>query len=112
MENQHLVTVNSFVEALYAAGVHHVCISPGSRSTPLTMAIARQQKMRIWSLLDERSAGFFAVGLARAAQAPIALICTSGTATANYYPAVMEARHARLPLIVLTADRPAELRHV
>lgn len=111
-ENENLGVVNAFVEELARAGVRHVCISPGSRSTPLTIAAARHQAFQIWSLLDERSAGFFAYGLARQVKEPVALICTSGTATANYLPALMEARQSRVPLLVLTADRPPELQGI
>lgn len=110
-ENQNLSVLYSFVRALHRAGVEDVCISPGSRSTPLTLAFVRSGIYRTWTLLDERSSGFFAVGLARVGR-PAALICTSGSATANYHPAVMEAYSARLPLIVLTADRPLELQDV
>ncbi len=112
MMNLHLDVVNRFVEQLHDAGVQHVCVSPGSRSTPLTMAIARFGKMRMWTLLDERCASFFAVGLSRTSKTPVALVCTSGTATANYLPAIMEAYQTRVPLIVLTADRPPELRGI
>ncbi|QQE77162.1 2-succinyl-5-enolpyruvyl-6-hydroxy-3-cyclohexene-1-carboxylic-acid synthase [Alicyclobacillus sp. SO9] len=108
-ENEHLALVGAFVEQLYHAGVRDVCISPGSRSTPFTMAFARHGKFSIWSILDERSSGFFAVGLARAKLQPVALVCTSGTAVGNYLPAVMEAHNARLPLLLLTGDRPPEL---
>ncbi len=111
-ENQSLTIVSQFVDALYRSGVRQVCISPGSRSTPLTMAFARHGAFRIWSLLDERSAGFFAVGAARATGESVALVCTSGTAVGNYLPAVMEAHNARLPLLLLTADRPPELHGV
>jgi 2-succinyl-5-enolpyruvyl-6-hydroxy-3-cyclohexene-1-carboxylate synthase len=111
-ENMALQSVMAFVDELWRAGVKHVCISPGSRSTPLTMSIVRDGRFRIWSLLDERSAGFFAVGLARKGRSPVALVCTSGTATGNYLPALMEARSSRVPLVVLTADRPPELHHV
>ncbi len=102
----------AFVHALASAGVTDVCITPGSRSTPLTAAFARQSLVRPWLHIDERSASFFALGLARAKGVAVALVCTSGTAAANYYPAVVEANLARVPLIVCTADRPPRLRDV
>lgn len=89
-----------------------VCTSPGSRSTPLVATLTADRRLRCFSHIDERAAGFFAVGLARATGEPVLLTCTSGTAAANYLPAIIEAREARLPLIVLTADRPSELRDV
>lgn len=100
----------AFFEELSAAGVRHVCISPGSRSTPLAVTAARQPGLRCWVQVDERAAGFFALGLARATRSPVALVCTSGTAAANYLPAIVEASHSRVSLVVLTADRPPELR--
>lgn len=99
-----------FFAALAAAGVEHVVVSPGSRSTPLAISAERCPGLRTWIELDERSAGFFALGLGCASGRPAALVCTSGTAAANYLPAVVEAHHARVPLLVLTADRPSELR--
>ncbi len=101
---------SAYFEALAGAGVEHVVISPGSRSTPLTLSAARSAALRCWTLIDERSAGFFALGLARVSRRPVALVCTSGSAAANYWPAVVEARHDHVPLILLTADRPPELR--
>lgn len=106
------VTVGAFVEELVRAGVRHFCVCPGSRSTPLALTIARHPGARAWTHLDERSAGFFGLGLAKALREPVALVCTSGTAAANFLPAVAEAFHSRVPLIVLTADRPRELREV
>ncbi|KUO96231.1 2-succinyl-5-enolpyruvyl-6-hydroxy-3-cyclohexene-1-carboxylic-acid synthase [Ferroacidibacillus organovorans] len=106
----HLKPVVAFVDQLAQSGVKHLCISPGSRSTPLTIAGARQAGIEIYTILDERSAGFFAFGLARRSGEPVALVCTSGTAVANYLPAVIEAYYSRVPLLVITADRPAELR--
>lgn len=103
---------HAFVAALADAGAANVCITPGSRSTPLTVAFARQSRVRPWLHLDERSAAFFALGLARATRTPVALVCTSGTAAANYYPAIVEANLSRIPLIVCTADRPPRLRDV
>ncbi|MEZ4215438.1 MAG: 2-succinyl-5-enolpyruvyl-6-hydroxy-3-cyclohexene-1-carboxylic-acid synthase [Myxococcota bacterium] len=105
----------AFVDALAAHGVERVCVSPGSRSTPLCLAVGAIERASAGALrasvhLDERSAGFFALGAAKATGRPVALVCTSGTAAANYLPAVVEAHHAGVPLVVLTADRPPELR--
>src|SRR5690625_2010573 len=104
--------VANFVDELYCSGVHHVVISPGSRSTPLALLFSEHDGIKEWVLVDERSAAFFALGMARESNNPVALVCTSGTAAANYYPAVIEAFTQRVPLIVLTADRPHELRDV
>ncbi len=98
------------VDELVTSGLEAVCIAPGSRSTPLTVAFAAHPEIDVYSHLDERSAAFFALGRARRTGEPTALVCTSGTAAANFHPAVMEADQARVPLLVLTADRPAELR--
>ena len=97
---------------LVECGVAHVAASPGSRSTPMTVAADRTDGLEVSMHLDERSGGFFALGLARATSRPVALLCTSGTATANYLPAVVEAFHSGVPLVVLTADRPPELQGV
>ena len=102
----------AFVEALARSGVRDACVTPGSRSTPLTVALAEQDAIRPWLHLDERSSAFFALGLARASGRPVALVCTSGTAAANFHPAVVEADLSRVPLIVCTADRPLRLRNV
>ncbi len=99
-----------FVRALADAGLDAVCVAPGSRSTPLVLAFAAEPRITVFRHLDERSAGFFAVGLAKGIGKAVALLCTSGTATANFHPAVVEARYAHVPLLVLTADRPPELR--
>ena len=98
------------VETLARLGVTHAVISPGSRSTPLTMAFARHPGIEAIPLLDERSAAFFALGLARQTHRPVVLLCTSGTAGANYFPAVIEAQESGVPLLVITADRPPEMR--
>jgi 2-succinyl-5-enolpyruvyl-6-hydroxy-3-cyclohexene-1-carboxylate synthase len=102
--------VDAFVDEIVRAGVRHVCISPGARNTPLVLALAAHLGLRAWSHVDERSGAFFALGIAKATRSPVAIVCTSGTAAANFYPALIEARYAHVPLLVLTADRPAELR--
>ena len=104
--------VNNFVNGLIASGLKHVVISPGSRNTPLTLAFTNPSlSIKTWLHLDERSAAYFALGMAREIDSPVALICTSGTAVANYLPAIVEANLSRIPLIIITADRPPELRN-
>lgn len=113
--NRNTFYAQTFVDALVRSGLDAVCIAPGSRSTPLTLAFAERERevgdVKVYSHLDERSAGFFALGLSMASDRPTALVCTSGTATANFFPAIIEANMSCVPLIVLTADRPHELRH-
>ena len=106
--NTHWAAI--LVDELARGGLQAVCLAPGSRSTPLALAFAAQPAVRLYRHLDERSAGFFALGLAMASGRPVALVCTSGTAAANFFPAIIEAYHAHIPLLVLTADRPPELR--
>src|SRR5690625_3910924 len=101
----------NFVDELIMNGLEDVVISPGSRSTPLAVLFVEHEKINDWVVIDVRSAAYFALGIAQAKNRPVALVCTSGTAAANYFPAVVEAFYARVPLIVLTADRPHELRH-
>ena len=100
------------VEELARSGVRRAALSPGSRSTPLAVALWRQPEIEVSVILDERSAGFFALGTALATGVPAAVLCTSGSAAANLHPAVVEADEAGVPLIVLTADRPPELRDI
>src|SRR5713226_2165870 len=102
--------VGAFVAELARAGVRHVCVCPGSRSSPLAIKLVQQPDIKLWMHLDERSAAYFGLGLARAARQPVALLATSGTAAANFLPAIVEANLSRVPLVVLTADRPHELR--
>ncbi len=99
------------VRCLVLSGVRHAVISPGSRSTPFTVAALEEPLLRCVSALDERAGAHFALGQARVTGVPSLLICTSGSAPANYFPAVVEAGEAGLPLIVLSADRPPELLH-
>ncbi|HEC2152729.1 2-succinyl-5-enolpyruvyl-6-hydroxy-3-cyclohexene-1-carboxylic-acid synthase [Staphylococcus delphini] len=114
MTNQRFLTeqVFHFVSELYAYGLREVVISPGSRSTPLALAFECHPHIQTWIHPDERSAAFFALGLIKGSQRPVAILCTSGTAAANYVPAIAESHISRLPLVVLTSDRPHELRGV
>ncbi len=107
--NKNILWSTIFFEQLAKLGVKHVCISPGSRSTPLTLAAVYNKKLTCLKIIDERSSAFFASGIARTTGKPVVLICTSGTATVEYYPAIIEAYQQRIPLIVCTADRPPEL---
>src|SRR5579884_2245128 len=104
--------LRAFCDELGRCGMEHAVTAPGSRNTPIVLSLVRERRIRCWSHLDERCAGFFALGAAKRTGRPVAVTCTSGTAAANLAPAVIEARHARVPLIVLTADRPPELREV
>src|SRR6056297_4020169 len=108
--NRNTLWAEAFVDELVRGGVSAVCITPGSRSTPLTVAFDRHDDVHVFSHLDERSAAFFALGRARRTGDVTPLVCTSGTAAANYHPAIVEASQARVPMLVLTADRPPEIR--
>jgi 2-succinyl-5-enolpyruvyl-6-hydroxy-3-cyclohexene-1-carboxylate synthase len=110
--NANTALASAFVEELARCGMRHAVLSPGSRSTPLAVALWRQPEIEVSVIVDERSAAFFALGAAQASGTPVAMLCTSGTAAANFHPAICEADHAAVPLIALTADRPPELRGV
>ena len=110
--NRNTALASAMVEELARCGVRRAVLSPGARSTPLAVALWRQPAIEVSVILDERSAGFFALGTALATGVPAAVLCTSGTAAANLHPAVAEADEAGVPLIVLTADRPPELRGI
>ncbi|QDP40939.1 2-succinyl-5-enolpyruvyl-6-hydroxy-3-cyclohexene-1-carboxylic-acid synthase [Radiobacillus deserti] len=114
MDHTEILTryVTSFVDELSHSGLTDVVISPGSRSTPLALTFAEHPNIQHWVNMDERSAAYFALGMAKQTKRPVAILCTSGTAAANYYPAIVEAHYSRVPLLVLTADRPHELRDV
>lgn len=101
----------ALVDELHQLGLREVVISPGSRSTPLAL-LFYEHDFKSYVSIDERSAGFFALGIAKEHERPVVLVCTSGSAVANYLPAIVEAYYSRVPLIVLTADRPPELRQV
>jgi 2-succinyl-5-enolpyruvyl-6-hydroxy-3-cyclohexene-1-carboxylate synthase len=108
--NRNFFWADLFVAQLLTLGVKHVCISPGSRNTPLTIAFAENKSIKKYVHIDERSSGFFALGLAKKLKRPVALVTTSGTAVAELYPAIIEAYIQRIPLIICSADRPAYLR--
>ncbi len=109
-ENATYACVGALVDELVRGGVEHLCLCPGSRSAPVALSAARRPGMRVWTLIDERCDGFFALGMARWLRRPVAILSTSGTAAANFLPAVIEAHHGRVPLVVFTADRPREVR--
>ncbi len=112
MPNRNHVACEALLGTLHANGLVDVFVSPGSRNTPLAYATAEVEGLRVHSVIDERSAAFAAIGASKATGRPVALICTSGTAAAQYFPAVVEANLSRVPILLLTADRPPELRDV
>ncbi len=107
--NRNILWTETFVNELVFLGVKYACISPGSRNTSLTLAFSDNKKIKSFVHIDERSSGFFALGLAKASNTPVAVICTSGTAVAELYPSIIEAYQNKVPLIICTADRPPEL---
>ncbi len=107
-----LSCVAALVDELVRGGVAHMCMTPGSRSTPIALAAARHPGITLHVHIDERSSAFFGLGIALASGRPVAMFCTSGTAAVNHFPAVVEAFMARVPIIVMTADRPPELHGV
>lgn len=109
--NPNIFLSQLFVSNLANAGLDSVIISPGSRSTPLTLAFEAHPGIETFLHIDERGAGFYALGMALASDKPVALVCTSGTAVSNYLPAIVEAQMSQVPLLILTGDRPHELRH-
>src|SRR5204863_4387750 len=110
--NRTYAPLQALVDELRRCGLHHAVTCPGSRNAPLLLTFAGHEGIDCTSVIDERSAGFVALGMAKASGRPVAITCTSGTAAANLHPAVSEAFEARIPLLVLTADRPPELREV
>src|SRR3954466_1107127 len=110
--NTTFAPVQVLVEELVRSGMTHAVTCPGSRNAPISLTLAAQERLTTVSVLDERSAGFLALGIAKESGRPVAVTTTSGTAAANLFPAVVEAHEAAVPLIVLTADRPPELREV
>lgn len=114
MTNASFLTsyVNRFVGTIKQSGIEDIVLCPGSRSTPLAYGFAKTEGFNLYRQIDERSAGYFALGIAKAKKNPVVLLCTSGTAAANFFPAIVEAYYARIPLIIVTADRPHELREV
>ena len=110
--NRNTALASALVEELARSGVGRAVICPGSRSTPIALALLREPGIATTSVVDERSAAFLALGAANASRRPVAIACTSGTAAANLHPAVCEADEAAVPLVVLTSDRPPELRGI
>ncbi len=109
--NRNFVWANVFFDQLAECGIKYACISPGSRSTPLTYALTQNKSIKTYAVIDERSSGFFALGIAKRTKLPVIVVTTSGTATAELYPSIIEAYQNRVPLIICTADRPEYLRN-
>ncbi len=111
LANANTLWASIFVHALSLSGIRDICISPGSRSAPISLACAAHTSLRTHLIIDERSAAFFAMGIAKSSHKPVAVLCTSGTAPANFLPAIVEAHNSCIPLIVISADRPPQLHH-
>ena len=109
--NRNYFWANIFFDQLAECGVKYACISPGSRSTPLTYALSQNKNIKSYVIVDERTSGFFALGMAKQTNSPVIIVTTSGTAAAELYPAVIEAHQNRIPLIICTADRPLNMRN-
>jgi 2-succinyl-5-enolpyruvyl-6-hydroxy-3-cyclohexene-1-carboxylate synthase len=109
--NRNYFWANIFFDQLAECGIKYACISPGSRSTPLTYALSQNKKIKSYVIVDERSSGFFALGIAKQTNSPVLVVTTSGTAAAELYPAIIEAYQNRVPLIICTADRPTYLQN-
>src|SRR5947207_10804011 len=110
--NRTFAPIQALVDELARCGMEHAVTCPGSRNAPLSLTLAAEERISSHSVIDERSAGFVALGIAKSTRKPVAITCTSGSAAANLLPAVVEAHQARVPLLLLTADRPPELREV
>jgi 2-succinyl-5-enolpyruvyl-6-hydroxy-3-cyclohexene-1-carboxylate synthase len=109
--NRNIFWTATLTDFFVNSGIKYACISPGSRSTPLTFAISSEKRIKSYPIVDERTSGFFALGIAKSSNSPVIIVTTSGTATAELYPAIIEAYQSRIPLIVCTADRPSYLRN-
>ena len=97
------------LQACVGHGIEQVVISPGSRNAPLTLGFVNHPAVETFSIVDERCAAFLALGMAQQSRRPVALLCTSGSALLNYYPAIAEAYYSKIPLVVISADRPSHL---
>src|SRR6516225_1288145 len=106
MKYPKIPLAQSIIEICKAKGIHHIVISPGSRNAPLTIGFVNNSFFKCYSIADERCAAFFAMGIAQQIKKPVAVVCTSGSALLNFYPAVAEAFYSQIPLVVISADRP------
>src|SRR5690606_17667559 len=108
MKFSNKILSQTLVQLCLDKGINHIVISPGSRNAPLTIGFAENPYFKCFSIVDERCAAFFALGVAQQLKSPVAVICTSGSALLNYYPAVAEAFYSDIPLLIVSADRPAK----